>query len=117
LTRCIIYLQDMGEVQGNKSIKNSGKLGQENANPNSVGGNEYQAVWQVELWKRAEEQKFKAWLKQREIERIEEITITWKAKENERERQFNDSMQKVAQLETKVRNKAIELQRREDRIV
>jgi hypothetical protein len=35
----------MGEVQGNKSIKNSGKIGQENANPNSGGGNEYQAVW------------------------------------------------------------------------
>lgn len=65
-------------------------MGQENANPNS--GNEYQAVWQVELWKRAEEQKFKAWLKQREIERIEEITATWKAREGERERSFNDSM-------------------------
>jgi hypothetical protein len=50
----------------------------------------------VELWKRAEEQKFKAWLKQREIERIEEITVTWKAKETDRERQFNESMSKVA---------------------
>jgi hypothetical protein len=74
-------------------------------------------VWQVEMWKRAEEQKFKAWLKQREIERIEEITVTWKAKEGERERQFNESMQRISQLETKIRTKAIELQRREDRIV
>jgi hypothetical protein len=56
-------------------------------------------------------------LKQREIERIEEITVTWKAKEGERERQFNESMQRIAQLETKIRTKAIELQRREDRIV
>jgi hypothetical protein len=74
-------------------------------------------VWQVEMWKRAEEQKFKAWLKQREIERIEEITVTWKAKEGERETQFNESMQRISQLETKIRTKAIELQRREDRIV
>lgn len=69
------------------------------------------------MWKRAEEQKFKAWLKQREIERIEEITVTWKAKEGDRERQFNESMQRLSLLETKVRGKAIELQRREDRIV
>jgi len=38
------------------------------------------------MWKRAEEAKFKAWLKQREMERIEEITLTWKTKETDRER-------------------------------
>jgi hypothetical protein len=74
-------------------------------------------VWQLELWKRAEEQKFKAWLKQRELERIEEVTAQWKTKEAERERAFMDSMSKVAQLEQKVRGKAIDLQRREERIV
>jgi len=42
---------------------------------------DYQAVWQLEMWKRAEEAKFKAYLKQREIEKIEEITSSWRAKE------------------------------------
>ena len=74
-------------------------------------------MWQLELWKRSEEAKFKAWLKQREIERIEEITGLWKAKETERERLFSESLSRVTQLETKVRNKALDLQRREERIV
>jgi hypothetical protein len=47
------------------------------------------------MWKRAEEAKFKAYLKQKEIERIEEITYTWKNKEAEREKQFAESMSKV----------------------
>lgn len=55
--------------------------GIENKNPNEQNGSEYQSVWQLEMWKRAEEAKFKAYLKQKEIERIEEITYHWKAKE------------------------------------
>jgi hypothetical protein len=55
------------------------------------------------MWKRAEEAKFKAFLKQKEIERIEEITYTWKNKEQEREKTFADSMAKVSLLEGKVR--------------
>lgn len=47
------------------------------------------------MFKRAEEAKFKAYLKQREIERIEEITYAWKAKEVDREKTFNDSLAKV----------------------
>lgn len=82
-------------------------------NPNS----DYQAVWQLELWKRAEEAKFKAWLKQREQEHVESVTGHWKAKESERERSFNQAMGAVAALETKVRGKALELQKREERIV
>lgn len=83
-------------------------MGNENRSPNE-GGQEYQAVWQLELWKRSEEAKFKAWLKQREIERIEEITAQWKNKEGDREKAFNDALNKVAQLETKVRAKALDL--------
>lgn len=82
-------------------------MGAENRNPNE--GTDYQTVWQLELWKRAEEAKFKAWLKQREIERIEEITASWRTKEGDREKAFNDALNKVATLETKVRAKALEL--------
>ena len=93
-----------------------GVKGQENLNPNT-GDAAQQTIWQLELWKRAEEQKFKAWLKQRELDRIEEVTAQWKTKEADRERQFMDSMNRVAQLEQKIRGKAIDLQRREERIV
>ena len=69
------------------------------------------------MWKRAEEAKFKAYLKQKEIERIEEITYSWKTREQERDKQVADAIQKVSLIETKVRQKALDLQRREERIV
>ncbi len=47
------------------------------------------------MWKRAEEAKFKAYLKQQEIETIEQVTRHWKAKEAERELQFNESQNKI----------------------
>jgi hypothetical protein len=55
------------------------------------------------MWKRAEEAKFKAYLKQREIEKIEEITFTWKMKESDRETTFNDALRNMENLETKTR--------------
>jgi hypothetical protein len=45
------------------------------------------------------------------------VTAQWKIKEADRERTFMDSMNRVAQLEQKVRGKAVDLQRREERIV
>jgi hypothetical protein len=105
LIRCILYLQDLGEVAGGhpthqpmtrqRSMGPVGVTGQENLNPNT-GDAAQQTIWQLELWKRAEEQKFKAWLKQRELDRIEEVTAQWKTKEADRERQFMDSMNRVA---------------------
>ena len=61
--------------------------------------------------------KFLAHLKQKEIEKIEEVTSEWKSKEAAREQQFNESIQRVNTLEIKVRQKATDLQRREERII
>lgn len=47
--------------------------------------------------------KFLAHLKQKEIEKIEEVTKGWKYRETEREQAFADSVQKVQRLESKVR--------------
>lgn len=69
------------------------------------------------MWKRAEEAKFKAYLKQREIEKIEEITYSWKQKEQEREANFNESMKSMDKLDNTLRQKALDLQRREERII
>lgn len=118
LIRALLYLEDLGEIVGNQAqarpqIKKQPN-GIENKNPNQ---DDVQAVYNLELWKRSEESKFKAYLKQKEIERIEEITYTWKAKESERERLFTDSLAKVALLESKLRQKALDLQRREEKIV
>ena len=78
---------------------------------------DYQSVWQLEMWKRAEEAKFKAYLKQREIEKIEEITQAWKGKEQDREATFNEGLKNLESLDGKLRAKGLDLQRREERIV
>ena len=70
---------------------------------------EDQIVWQLEMWKRSEMAKFLAHLKQKEIEKIEEVTSEWKSKEAAREQQFGESVQKVNTLEIKVRQKATDL--------
>ena len=43
--------------------------------------------------------------------------MQWKNKEAEREKQFGEAMVKVGQLESKVRQKALDLQRREEKII
>jgi hypothetical protein len=55
------------------------------------------------MWKRAEEAKFKAYLKQKEIEKIEEITFSWKHKEQEREGTFNESMRAMDKFDATLR--------------
>ena len=53
--------------------------------------------------------KFLAHLKQKEIEKIEEVTSDWKSKEAGREQQFHESIGKVSTMELKVRQKATDL--------
>lgn len=49
--------------------------------------------------------------------KVEELTVEWRTKEQQREIAFNESVARVAQLENKVRVKATDLQRREERII
>jgi hypothetical protein len=69
------------------------------------------------MWKRAEMAKFMAHLKQKEFEKMEDITSEWKSKESTRDQVFNEQVQKVNALENKIRVKATDLQRREERII
>lgn len=124
--RVILYLEDNGVAPGKKATSLQKARDQRLNNSNQVGAAipsspdqqvDYQTVWQLEMWKRAEEAKFKAYLKQREIEKIEEITVTWRNKESDREIQFNDALKNIDGLETKLRNHGLELQRREERII
>ena len=69
------------------------------------------------MWKRAEMSKFLSHLKQKEIDTIEQVTGEWKRKEADRERSFQDTLSKIAASDSRLRQKATELQKREDRIV
>ena len=74
---------------------------------------EYQVLWELEVWKRAEQQKFKAHLKQVELESVQKVTNLW----TQKEQQFTDSLQVLSRLEKRLKEKAHELQKRETRIV
>lgn len=69
------------------------------------------------MWKRAEMSKFLVHLKQKELDTIQKVTSDWKLKETQRDQQFQDSLTKVSGVESRMRAKGIELQKREDRIV
>ena len=116
-----MYLEDLGVASetDQKSTKGTIQAAGSAMGPSGGPSNavEEQIVWQLEMWKRAEMAKFLAHLKQKEIEKIEEVTKDWKSKETEREQAFADSVQKVQKLESKVRTKATDLQRREERII
>ena len=53
--------------------------------------------------------KFLAHLKQKEIETIEQVTSTWRMKEQAREQEFNETCTRVSQMEVKLRQKTTDL--------
>ena len=78
----MLYLEDLGvataeEQKKAKPISASAGVGGPQGSGGASSGNnpvEDQIVWQLEMWKRAEMAKFLAHLKQKEIEKIEEVT-------------------------------------------
>ena len=99
--RVIVYLEDLGR-------KRQGAVLAQTENPE-----DYRAVWELELWKRAEEAKWQASLKAKEIEHIANLAVEWQERENKREGGIQKLANTVAELGTKVKNKALELQKRE----
>ena len=78
LLRVISYLEDMGPAKA----EDTQPIAESSSDPSAT---DYQAVWQLEMWKRSEMAKFLVHLKQKEIERIEEVTAEWRHKEADRE--------------------------------
>lgn len=77
---------------------------------------EYKTVYELELWKRAEQAKFKNHLKQIELETIENVTKDWRLKEQVRDDELNSKIGQLDTLEKKLRAKAQEMQKRESKI-
>jgi centrosomal protein CEP120 len=103
--RVLIFLEDLG-------VKRKGAVLARTENPA-----DYKAVLELEMWKRAEEAKWKAGLKAREAEYLGNLAAEWQENENRRESQFQKSLQDLNSLENKVRMKTLELQKREKALV
>lgn len=78
---------------------------------------EYSRAFQLELWKRAEEEKFRAWLKEEESALREGLEEEYRQRELQRAKEFRLRQSDMKELEAKVRKKFQELQQREMAIV
>ena len=74
-------------------------------------------IWELEVWKKAEQTKFKAYLKQVEIEYINKVSDDIRKKEDEREKQVKVMMNEFSILQTRLKKKAVELESRENKVL
>ena len=73
-------------------------------------------IWDLEVWKRAEQAQFKAYLKQLEFEYLSKLQEDFKNKEEEREKEFKSKINEMNNLRNKLSKKATELESRENKI-
>ena len=86
-------------------------------NQNNDNNDEEKAIiWDLEVWKRAEQAQFKAYLKQLEFEYLSKLQEDFKLKEDEREKEFKTKINEINNLRIKLTKKATELERRENQI-
>ena len=100
-------------VNNNESVPIMGS----NPNPSDLQkSKEEQAIWEIEVWKRAQMTQFKSYLKQLEFEFISKIKDDMEKKEDQREKEFKSKINELNILQNKLRKKASELESRENKI-
>ena len=103
--RVLLYLEDLG-------IKRKGAVLGQTESPS-----DYKAVLELEMWKRAEEARWRSCLKQREAEHLSSLSIQWQENESKRESAVQKALTDLNFLENKARTKALELQKREKSLI
>lgn len=73
-------------------------------------------IWDLEVWKRAEQAQFKAYLKQLEFEYLSKLQEDFKNKEEEREKEFKTKINEINNLKNKLSKKINDLESRENKI-
>ena len=89
-----------------------------NKEENSKENNEQEKaiIWDLEVWKRAEQAQFKAYLKQLEFEYLSKLQDDFKNKEDEREKEFKAKINEINTLRNKLNKMASSLESRENKI-
>lgn len=75
-----------------------------------------QILWELELWKKAEEAKFLATLRKREQDHLEDVADKFRARESVRASAFTKATHELSAIENKMRTKISEMQKREAQI-
>jgi hypothetical protein len=73
-------------------------------------------IWDLELWKRSEQEKFKVYLKQLECEFLNRIHEEFRQKDEEREKEVKQKVNELNVLQTRLKKKVTELESRENRV-
>ncbi len=106
-------------ASGNINVNNNESVPIMGSNPNPTDvqkSKEEQAIWEIEVWKRAQMTQFKSYLKQLEFEFISKIKDDMEKKEDQREKEFKSKINELNILQNKLRKKASELESRENKI-
>ena len=90
---------------------------EENKNQFAQNINTVSTAWELSIWKKSEQSKFLAYLKQVELEHINKISDEFKSKEEKREKEYKILQQELNGLINKTRKKLIEVENRENKIV
>ncbi|KND03935.1 uncharacterized protein SPPG_01385 [Spizellomyces punctatus DAOM BR117] len=77
---------------------------------------EYKVALELELWRAEEERKFRAHLRLRETEVLEQLAAEWKTREREREAILKKKVEEFKSLEHKIQDLATELETRERKL-
>jgi hypothetical protein len=105
-----------GELLGN-SVNNIIPLQEGKVPQNFVPNSKVEStIFEIEIWKRAEITKFKAYLKQLEYEFLNKISNEYQQKEESREKEFKVKINELNILQTRLKKKAMELEAREGKI-
>ena len=78
---------------------------------------ESKIIWELENWKKTEEAKYRYSLRQRESEFLQKLQTDWSKKEMERDKYFKEHETKLVKMETRLKGKVNELNKREQKII
>lgn len=102
----------------------AGGIGEETQGINALEGlqalrssPEYSAAFELELWKRSEEEKFRTFLKGQESAMRQQLDDEYRQKELQRAKEFRMKQNELKDLEAKVRKKFQDMQQREVTLV
>jgi centrosomal protein CEP120 len=77
---------------------------------------EYQAAWELAMWKRAEQARWLAQLQEREAARMQELETEWRTQEVNREQVFARRQKEITKLEKKLKEALFDIEKQEKRL-
>ena len=78
---------------------------------------EYASAWEFEVWRSAEEARWRAEMKEKEIARLAYIQKEWKRREKERLDEISAAQNEVEQLQKSLKKTLVSVEEREKRLI